>query len=194
MRLGRVDGEYRLARLGAVVDLPFSAALILEGPDDERLRILVDHHPDERLPLAQGMPLRVRYARHGATDGRHEVLALRDSDGALRFLLVVRPPDALPFQDEVDLPPALRPEPTDERVYREFSRQESYCTTERDHFAMRLPDGARWRRVTPGERVVVRAGDEAWRLHLVDLSRVAVTDCAARPPDRLSYQVYAGSE
>jgi len=189
VRLDRLDGYYRVAMLGALVDLPYTAALTLEDVGGESVRVLLDHHPDERLPIAQGMPLHVRYARHG-TAGRHEVLALRDGGGRLRFLLVVRPLSAAPFADEAELPAALRLEPTEERVYRDFQRQESYCTAQRDHFAARLPDGARSRRVAPGERVEVAADDATWRLHLVDLSRVAVTDCADRAADRLVYQVY----
>lgn len=190
VRLDRLDHSYRLAQLGAVVDLPYTAALTLEDPGGERVRVLLDHHPDERLPLAQGMPLRVRYARHDWTAGRHEVLALWDGTGRLRFLSVARPLGAAPFADEAALPPALRLEPTDERVYRESLRQESYCTTARDHFAARLPDGARSRRVAPGERVQVTAGETVWRLHLVDLARSGGTDCAQPTPDRVVYQVY----
>lgn len=190
VRLDRLDGFYRLAQLGAVVDLPYTAALTLEDPGGERVRVLLDHHPDERLPLVQGMPLHVRYARHDWTAGRHEVLALRDGAGRLRFLSVARPLGAAAFADEAALPPALRLEPTEERVYRESLRQESYCTTARDHFAARLPEGARSRRVAPGERVQVPGGETSWRLHLVDLARSDGTDCVGPVPDRLVYQVY----
>lgn len=192
--LDRLTGTFRVVRVGAVVDLPYVTAIVLEGPDGDRLRVLFDHDPEERLAVADGLELGVRFARHGRGEGRHETLALRGADGRLLFLAVIRPPGAAPSADEERLSPSLRPEPTDERVYREFLRQETYCTTERDHYASRLPDGIRWRRLAPGERTAVSVADRMWRVHLLDLSRVSRTDCADRPPDWLAYQVYGDAE
>ena len=188
--LPRLAGTFRVVSAGAHVGVPYASVVVLERATRERVRLLIDHQPGTRLPIVPGEQLNVRFATRRVEGGVAVGLMLRDVGGGLRYLAVVRPPDASPFAFESELPPPLRPEASEELVYVEVRRDASYCIVERGHYRATLVTGEDRRASLPGSLLLVPWGGETYRLHVADVARVSRTDCPTRPPALLAYEVF----
>ena len=191
VRLARLQGTFRVESSGPVLDLPFASGIDLLSDDGDRLRLLVDHPADERILLDAGDRVAVRFFEDSSSPRATRSVSLRDTSGALVFFGAVRPPNAPESPAEERLPPALRPEPGDERVYQEVLRDAAYCTLVLNHIVARLPGAKGWRRLAPGDRAVVTIGERRYAVRLIDHAEVGESSCETYATGLLAYQVFA---